>query len=787
MNAWLLKRKWYGVMIMVIIVLYYFCLPDPLFHEPYSAVLEDRHGQLLSASIATDGQWRFPETVRVPEKYAQALRWYEDKRFHHHPGVDPMALARAIRQNISRGAVVSGGSTITMQVIRLARKSSSRNLWEKLVEAVWATRLEWRYSKDEILALYASHAPFGGNVVGIEAACWRYFGREPDELSWAEAALLAVLPNAPALIHPGKNRNQLLRKRNALLRKLQEEGVIDNFTYELAVQEPIPDEPLPLPRHARHLLARAVQEGKANRKVVSTVDLALQQRVEHMLDDHHRRLSANRIYNLAAVVADVHTGEVLVYAGNVSNTSRHHGDDVDVITAPRSTGSILKPFLYAAMLDEGKILPRTLLPDIPTYINGFAPRNFSKEYDGAVPANDALVRSLNIPAVYMLREYRYEKFHALLRELGMSTLSRPPDHYGLSLILGGAEGTLWDIAGMYASMGRVLNHYQLRQGKNRYHPADIHALRYTIADDIEETRARQESGVLSAGAIYTTLHTLRELYRPGEESGWKMFSSTHPIAWKTGTSFGFRDAWAVGVTPHYVVAVWAGNADGEGRPGLTGTEAAAPVMLDIFSQLQERSWFQKPAAELTLVPTCARSGHRAGSYCDKLDTLAVPNPGLRTTACPYHQRIHLSRDGRYRLNSACAAVDDMVPTSWFVLPPVQEYYYKSRHAFYYKTLPPFRPGCVPAGGASMELIYPRQGARLYIPRDLNGRMEQVIFQVAHHDPGATIYWHLDDAYVGTTNGTHHLSLSPEKGQHTLTLVDQKGESQVYQFTVISDR
>ncbi len=243
--------------------------------------------------------------------------------------------------------------------------------------------------------------------------------------------------------------------------------------------EPLPEEPLPLPRYARLLLERARQEGYGQQKIRSTIQSALQIRVEQIVNDHQQRLKGNRIFNAAALIADVRTGEVLTYVGNtVGDEGQSHGNDVDIITAPRSTGSILKPFLYAAMLDEGKILPKTLVPDVPTIINGFSPKNFSKDYDGAVSADNALIRSLNVPAVHMLRSYRYEKFHSLLKGIGMTTLMFPPDHYGLSLILGGAEGTLWDIAGMYASMGRTALNFFDQPGKNRYDAGDFHALSY---------------------------------------------------------------------------------------------------------------------------------------------------------------------------------------------------------------------------------------------------------------------------------------------------------------------
>jgi len=308
----------------VILVIYYFCLPGTLFNDPYSTVLEDYKGELLSASIAEDGQWRFPEVDSVPNKFAQALIAFEDKRFRNHGGVDLRSLGRAMKQNIQAGQVKSGGSTITMQVIRLSRKGKSRSLFQKAIEIILATRLEFRYSKEEILGLYASHAPFGGNVVGLEAACWRYFGRDPQELSWGEAALLAVLPNAPSLIHPGKNRDRLKTKRDKLLDRLQVIGAIDAFTCSLSKDEPIPDAPQPLPHYARHLLARISKEGYAQKKVQSTIDAQLQIRIEQIIHDHHQRLKANQVFNGAAIVVEVSTGNVLAYVGNTEVKERGH-------------------------------------------------------------------------------------------------------------------------------------------------------------------------------------------------------------------------------------------------------------------------------------------------------------------------------------------------------------------------------------------------------------------------------------------------------------------------------
>jgi penicillin-binding protein 1C len=744
--------------------------------------VEDRSGELLSATLAADGQWRFPARAHVSEKFQQALIEFEDHRFRYHPGVDPLAIGRAAYRNLAAGRVVNGGSTLSMQVIRLAAHQPPRHGWQKIKEAIQAVRLELRYTKAEILALYAAHAPFGGNVVGLEAACWRYFQRPSDELSWGEAALLAVLPNHPALIHPGRNRQLLLAKRNRLLVRLRQTGALDDTDFELALAEPIPAAPQPLPRLAPHLLQWVRTQGHDQHRIVSTVQAALQRRVREIVRDHHQALRLKQIHHAAALVLDVSSGQVLAYVGNVPEDGIRQ-EYVDVVQAPRSTGSVLKPFLYAALTDEGRLLPSMLQPDVPTIINGFAPQNFSRQYDGAVPAREALTRSLNVPAVHQLRAYRYEKFHLLLQRIGLTTLREPADHYGLSLVLGGAEGTLWDITGAYASLGRMLNNYAERAGPRRYAAQDIHGPRFLAGDSVQPQMTGR--GVLSAAAIWQTFEALREVNRPSEEAGWKNFGSTRPVAWKTGTSIGFRDGWAVGVTPRYAVGVWVGNADGEGRPGLTGTDAAAPVLFSIFSALPaDQSWFTRPHSELQEISVCAQSGHPATEFCpDRVKQWGM-NDKVLVQPCPYHRVVHVSRDAKYRLHRACAAAEAIRPETWFVLPPVMEYYYRSRH-WNYRTLPPYREDCAnPANLAVMDLIYPKRDSKVIIPIGLSGATEQTVFQATHRQPDQILFWHLDGHYVGATRQNHRLPFLPEAGEHRLTLSDQEGNFLETRFQVV---
>ena len=767
-----ITRKVILILITILVIAYIFCLPRQLFHVPYSTVVTDRNGELLGARITSDGQWRFPPRNTTPEKIKQCLITFEDRHFYHHWGVNPVSIGRAAYQNLKNKRIVSGGSTLTMQTIRLAR-NESRTFGEKFIEMILATRLEFRASKEKILSMYISHAPFGGNVVGLDAAAWRYFGHSSEELSWAEAAMLAVLPNAPAMIHLSKSRQSLLNKRNRLLKQLYGRKIIDSSTYELAISEPLPDEPHPLPQIAPHLVSRFYQE-RNGKYSVSTIDRGIQTQIENAAERWSNEFNRSDIRNLAILVIDIRTNQVVAYCGNVNFERKQSGNQVDVIQAPRSTGSILKPFLYYAMLQEGSLLPHTLLPDIPININGFTPQNFSLQFEGAVPASEALARSLNIPAVTMLQKYGVPKFHTFLRQIGLKTINRPASHYGLSLILGGAEATLWDVTNTYAHMGRSL--LQLPQTECSLLLSDSEG-----SENSEAVTSAKTTDIFQPGAVWQTFNALTEVNRP-EEIDWKSIPSMHPIAWKTGTSHGFRDAWAVGVTPRYAVGVWVGNATGEGKPGLVGAQTAGPVLFDIFNYLPSSSWFERPTGVFIDAEVCHQSGHLKGRFCEDIDTLLVLPAGLRTEACPYHHLITLSADETHRIYENCANLEPTIQKSWFTLPPVWEWYYKQHHPEY-SPLPPFKTGCGEDALQSMQFIYPPMNARIVLPKQMDGSPGYMTAELAHGNPATTIFWHLDNTYLTQTQDFHKISLQPTPGKHSLTAVDSAGNTVTTTFYI----
>ena len=726
-----------GFILVVLLWQFYKCLPEPLFNDPISRVVKSSDGRLLHAQVAPDGQWRMPASDSLPSLWVDALLTFEDKRFYHHPGVDPLALCRAIVQNFKAGRVVSGGSTITMQLARMASGNPPRTLSNKLKEMIWSLRMELRYTKAEILILYAAHAPFGGNVVGLEAAAWRYFGLSPHTLTPADLAMLAVLPNAPALIHPAKNREALRNKRNHLLKQMYDQNYIDQLAYELALLESIPEAPVNMPQYALHYGMRQLAGPSS-----ATIDFGIQKHLNEVASRYGQTYSASDIQNLAIVVVDNRTQATIGYVGNVPGTT--HEPFVDMAASRRSSGSILKPLLYAAALDRGVCLPNTLLPDIPISMQGFKPQNYNRTYEGAVPADQMVSRSLNIPAVHLLQDYGVEDFLNLLGNLGLTTLDRSADDYGLSLILGGGEVTLEELVATYSKLA-----YQLYDGVT-------------------------QDSVLGDASVYQMFEAMSDLQRPNSEGHWERLSSSRKLAWKTGTSFGHRDAWALGVSPEYTIGVWVGNADGEGKHDLMGYSKAAPVLFETLGVLPTTSWWLSPLDDLEEKTICAASGMIANSCCPLKQQLIPYQRSASSPPCTFHKTIWTDPSG-YQVHKGCEPNLALADTI-FSLPAKWAFYYKQYHPEY-RTTPSWRPDCQEPNGPPtnvMALIYPHPNTKVYLPTDAKGDIQHIVCKAAHQNMEATIYWHLDGKYLGTTYQDHQWKIQPSKGLHTLMLMDQQG-------------
>lgn len=739
----------------------FFSLPQPLFTYSTSTILYSSENQLLGATIAEDEQWRFPYNDSIPEKFKICITEFEDAHFYHHFGVNPISLLRAFKQNITSGKIISGGSTLTMQTIRLAKHNPKRTIWEKCKEIVQATRLECTNSKNTILAMYCSNAPFGSNVVGLDAASWRYYGKNPDELTWAECATLAVLPNAPSLVYPGKNQEKLLLKRNTLLEKLKNDNTITDEEYQLSLTEPLPNKPFPLPNNAYHLVQNASKQFKGQR-LKTSIKLQYQEKLNHILQYHHTMLQASEIQNICAIIVEIKTGNVLAYVGNAKDQTQAKA--VDIIQAKRSSGSILKPFLYAKMIENGTLLPQQLISDVPSDIT----ENFDGTYSGMVNADEALAKSLNIPAIKELNIYGVNTFYNELKKLEFSTLNQNASHYGLSLIVGGAEIKLWDLVRAYRNMA-----YKLQYAENNdefstqihYFPSEESESRFSI----------------NPNAIYLTFNAMQKVNRPTTELGWQVFGR-NDIAWKTGTSHGFKDAWSVGISSEFVVGVWVGNASGEGRPGIVGVKAAAPVLFDVFNFLPKSSAFKIPENQWKKVTACAVSGFLANENCPVKKDIFIPKEAFPKQVCKFHKIIHLDETEQYRVNSNCYEIAKMKTKVWFTLPALEESYYQTKHPEY-KPLPTYLPSCK-SESYSIAFIYPRQFNKMFLPKDAQGNVQPIVFQATISDSNAELLWYLDDNFIGKTSFPHKIPVKADKGKHTIMVLHNSGISLRKSFEVI---
>jgi len=776
------------VAISLLLVLVWLTAPSgQLFAPSYSRVVFDREGRLLGAVISADEQWRFPASESpLPEKYVTALIEFEDSRFYRHPGVDPLAIGRALLSNVEAGEIVSGGSTITMQVARLARGNRPRTLAQKIAEASLALRLELALDKTEVIELFAANAPFGGNVVGIEAASWRFFGRPLRDLTWAEAALLAVLPNSPALIHVSQRRPELTAKRDRLLERLHGAGALDEESFLLALAEPVPQAPRAIPQTAPHLLQTLAAEHPDRWRFITTLHEHEQLRATEVLARHGERLRSLGIQHAAAIIVDVPTGDVLAHVGNlVPRDPPGRGDYVDIVGARRSTGSLLKPFLYAAMIDSGELLPRQIVADIPTRIGGYIPENHTRVFSGAVRADEALARSLNVPAARLLRDFGVSRFYGLLKDFGMTTFVRPADEYGIPLILGGAESTLFELTGMYASMARTVVRRD-PDASNVFRPHVLVPGGETLDGGAPSAPIRASDHArrapVSPGALYLTLAALNEVERPEELSGWRAFSSSGEVSWKTGTSYGLRDAWAIGVTDRYAVGVWVGNATGAGVPGLRGTASAGPIMFQLFELLDRGHGFLSPGG-LATVRVCSDSGYLAGPDCPSTESALVPAGAHDHPACPYCRTLHLDASGAFQVTSDIYPVADMRHEKWFVLPGTMAWYYRQA-ATDYRTPPPFDPRIADVS-QPISVEFPLPGAQVYVPVEMSGLRGSLVATAYHRDRSARLFWHLNGTYLGETARDHTMEITPPPGDHELALVDSAGHSVRVSFRVLA--
>lgn len=745
-------------------------LPDRLF-LPDSAVVRYRDGSVAHVFLAPDERWRVPARLGVVDPdYVAALVAFEDARFWSHPGVDLLAVARAAGQNVLAGRVLSGASTLTMQVVRLS-EPRPRTLRSKVVEAARALQLELLLDKETVLSSYLALAPFGRNLEGVEAASWAYFGHGAEQLSAAEIATLLAVPQNPTARFPSAaNRDRLRSARDDIAGRLLVAGALpvpegqtvsDVLAQVKATALPAQIRPLPqdLPHVARWLGVR-----RAGLDVQTTLDRGTQALVKRTLAALEAEAATQGIGSAAVVVVDWETGELRGLVGGFDFFADTAGAQIPSFAVPRSPGSALKPFVYAAAIEQGVALPEFLVPDVPRRYGTYAPENYDGGFDGMVVLEEALSRSLNLPFIELLAELGVERWVGQLRGLGVSSLHPAPGHYGLSAVVGGVEVTPLEMAGLYATLargGRVL------------------PLTWEANGVAQVPRVG-----LSPGAVWLTRRALSLKDRPDFPSRRALSGLPAGIHWKTGTSFGHRDAWAVGSGRTHTVAVWLGNLDHTPSRHLVGGEAAGPVLFDVLEGLGEGHGVGEAAApdDLKKVTLCSLSGHLAGEACPHQRPGLAVSTQVPTVRCSLHQSVQLDSTTGLRVVPGCRSGRDTVEETVVVWPAEVRRWLTDGHRRL-PGAPPLAPGCAVAVQAAPQILSPEPGSTALLVPGLAPEEQEIPLAADAADPTGRLDWFVDGRHVGSTQGDGRLWWVPTAGEHEVLVQDAEGRSDRVRFAV----
>lgn len=762
MRRWVLRTLGLALAAALVLLIAAWRLPlPPGLERPHATLVLDEDGQWLRAFASPDQSrtWRIPvRGEELPEDLIAAVLAFEDRRFFLHPGIDPVAVLRAAYDNLRARRVVSGASTITMQVARMMERRP-RTLGAKLSEAFRALQLELRFEKRDILVHYLNLAPYGGNIEGVGAAAWFYYGRPVSKLHLDELATLAAIPNSPNRYRPDRGPEVLRQRRDDVLKRMAADGRISLAAAEEAISLPIRAVRRSAPMLAPHLSEYLRGKSPGAAIIKSTIDAELQHRVSKLLAEHVRTLEPHGIGNAAAVVIENETGAVRAWVGSKAFFDVASQGQVDGVLAPRSPGSTLKPFVYGLALDRGLVGLHTLLEDIPVYYRDWAPENFDGEWRGVVSVKDALAASLNIPAVRVAEALEPEGLVSLLHHAGFAGFQRGLERFGLSTVLGGCEVNLLELTNLYSSLAR--------EGRHR-----------RVALTVEELEAkRPETAWMGPGSAFLLGEILTDVQRPELPDLWRETVSLPRVAWKTGTSYGRRDAWSVGYTRRYSIGVWVGNFDPVGVPELVGTRAAAPLFFSIVNALpgvHQDPWFTRPRA-VEEREVCALSGDVPTEACPhRVRELAVSNAPSRP--CQHHVAVDVDDETGHRLCSRCRSGRPRHQHVSVVWPP-RVASHLERGGYPVEKVPEHNPGCERGlAGAGPVIHRPLDGDEFVLREGVPEAHQQIALLASAESGSGLLHWFVDDAHFWSGPPGVPVMLDPAPGHHRLVAVDQEGRS-----------
>lgn len=746
-----------------------FPLPTFKLKKPPSISIYSSEGKLLRVFISQDGRYRMNVKLNEISPFLiKAILIYEDRYFFYHPGVNPFSLIRALVINIKAKRIVCGGSTITMQIARMM-EPKERNILSKLIELFRALQLELKYSKKELLEIYFNLAPYGGNIEGVKSASYLYFGKPPGQLSKGEVCLLVALPRNPEKTRPDRYFKNAYKIRKNVANRLLSFNGISRKTYDEIISEPMPKKRKELPFFAPHLaeLVKSISPDKDT--IITTINYNLQTACERFAKEYILPLRKSGITQCSVVVIENKTHKVRALVGSAEFFDEKYSGQVNGAIAPRSPGSTLKPFLYAMALDEGIITPKMVIPDVPVDYTGYSPENYDGKYRGVVTAEEALFQSLNVVAVTFYSKTK-NKFFNFLREGELTTIKKPFSHYGLSLILGSCEVSLLELTNLYtgiANLGKFSN-YRL----------------------IEDNNLPGEKRLFSPASCYIISEILAKGERPDLPFIWEATVDLPKIAWKTGTSYGRRDAWSIGYNSDYTVGVWVGNFSGEGNENLVGGEVGTPLLFDIFNYLTKdfssKRWYSKPDT-INTREICEISGMPKNKYCP-ITVSDFYIPGVSSNKkCDYHKLLFIDSETDCRLCPVCKQ-NRKYHEKLFIQYPAQIATYFKRNGYPVEEIPSHYPDCTSLAEYKAPVIRsPSDSSNYYITKEVKEEYQRILFEASSPNSIRKIHWLVNGKLFSSVAPTEKIFYTPTPGKHRIACIDDEGNSSEVVINVVLKR
>ena len=758
------KLFWSGAILLFFIGSWFLAawmtpLPERL-HVPCSVMINYQDGTPAHVFLAPDGRWRVRVSLdEIDPNYVQALLAIEDKRFSSHLGVDPIAVLRATKQNLRNGEIVSGASTITMQLVRVL-EPRPRTFRSKIIESFRATQFEMQLTKEEILEAYLTFIPFGKNIEGVEAASLTYFGHRAKDLDADEIATLIAVPQNPNSRYPSfDNALRLERARNHIARLLHKQGKLpieetEDIT-EAIFARSVPMDLLSFPRDIPHLAMWLIQRNREQERIETTIDPQIQKMVLHRLTEFKKTAEDWGVFNTSVLVVDKNSGEFRSMIGGFDFWSKRNGSQIPAFFSVRSSGSTLKPLIFAMAIDEGIATPDMLIEDIPVQFGSYIPENYNGEFDGLVSLDSSLSRSLNLPFINLLREIGLGQFLHNLRQLGVKSIDVNPLDLGLSAAVG-VYLTPIELAHIYTALANAGRAKELQFLQNQ-----------SSKDAVQ---------VFSPASMWLTHKALTRRDRPDFPLQKTYSASAKNIAWKTGTSMGHRDAWSAGWLDDYVVVVWLGNLNNDASSKLVGSSAASPLLFDILEQLSENV-NNPPPPELISIDVCAYSGYVPDEACPLKKKSFARQDRVPVKPCPYHLFAEIDVETNLRVAPGCREDRTTKTISVQRLPSAVQRWMKN----YSISIPPMAPGCeglspIVVRDGDLQISSPRIGQIALMIKGVPAEKQQIALIANYPDPNATLYWYIDGDFLGSAQAFDKFWWTPVAGKHQLEVRDTKNHS-----------